>query len=522
VIRETAATSTVRRVLPIGGMANDKPADVIDATKSPNLLNVRFRFDEVRPCPGRAPFAPPVASPVQDIARYAFDDKTKWIVMLTDQYLYSWGSTAPGTPAAWVQATGVPLTGSGRWSWCVGEDCFFFARDGGNGIYRWRGGTNPVDKVSGTPTDVQFVEYFNYRLLAGNIVEAGKSWANRIRYSVNADHTNWTGNGSGFTDFYEPEQEPIMGMKVLNNKLTVFREHSLTEMIATGTLTPVFSTEQRVGNVGCRFPYTIASNGTLLIFLGSDGNVWAWNGTRLQAVGNEIYKSLEQVIDLLAGGVYFGKMYPYANEYWLWLGGPNVYIFDTLQGRWLIDYFPNLAAIGDAEISVTAQSWGAQTGTWEDHGGQMWRETQVRSASRMLVAKTDMSTVMVGRDISGTEDNSDVFCMIETKDYYVDETNGPMLQRTIEQAMLVYNYNDDVDPFEIGVSTDRGKTWQTVQHTPNKAGYALAQWKITGNVARFRFSTTSKRPVFRWMSMVEEFVLAGPYMGLEQAQSVAP
>jgi hypothetical protein len=152
----------------------------------------------------------------------------------------------------------------------------------------------------------------------------------------------------------------------------------------------------------------------------------------------------------------------------------------------------------------------------------MWRETQSRSFSRMLLAKRDNSTVMVGRDLSGTEDNSDVFCMIETKDFYIDEVNGPLLQRTIEQSMLVYNYNGDVDPFELAISIDRGKTWRVMSHTPNTAGLGLASWKITGTLARFRFSTTSKRPVFRWMSMVEEYVLAGPYTGLDQIPSVTP
>ena len=126
-------------------------------------------------------------------------------------------------------------------------------------------------------------------------------------------------------------------------------------------------------------------------------------------------------------------------------------------------------------------------------GAKMWRETQARSASRVIVAKTDNSTVLVGRDISGNEDNSDITCMIETKDYYIDDKLGPYMQRTIERAMLVYNYNDDVDPFEISISLDRGKTWRSLLHIPNPIGYALASWKVTGNVARFRFATTSKR-----------------------------
>src|SRR4030095_10739595 len=102
-------SSVVRRPIPTGGWVNSSPADAIDVNESPNLLNVRFRFNEVRPCPGREAFAPPVASAIQDIARFSSDDRTKWIVMLTDQYLYKWGDASPAVPAQWIQAGGVTL-----------------------------------------------------------------------------------------------------------------------------------------------------------------------------------------------------------------------------------------------------------------------------------------------------------------------------------------------------------------------------------------------------------------------------
>ena len=290
--------------------------------------------------------------------------------MLTDQFLFSWGSSAPGSPASWVKASGVPLTGSGRWSWTVGEDCFFFARDGGNGIYKWKGGTNPVEKVTNAPQDVAFVCYYNNRLIAMNIVEGGKSWSHRIRWPINLNHTDWTSTGAGFLDLYEPEQEPIMGGKVLGNRLCVFREHSITDLVATGTLSPVFRSEQRTSNVGCPFPFTIDSNGVVIFFMGNDGNMWAWNGTQLSSIGDSIYKTLEQIVDMKAGQIYFGKVYPYGNEYWLWLNGPNVYVFDFLQGRWMVDSFPTLAALGDAEINITLESWASQTKTWKEYGRQ--------------------------------------------------------------------------------------------------------------------------------------------------------
>jgi len=464
-------------------------------------------------------------NPIQTIARFSVDDVTKWLVAISDTSLYKWGDTSPGSPTAWFKVPGVALTGQGRYSWCTGEDCFFFTRKNGGGVYRWKGGATSVDKVPNAPfDDARFVEYFNNRLIVGNVAEGGKSWANRIRYPVNGDHTNWTGDGSGFVDLYEPEQEPIQGMKVLANRCVVLREHSLTDLVAGGTISQVFNVEQRTSNVGTIFPDTVDCNGIILFFMGNDGNVWGWNGSNLQSIGDAIYKTLEDVVDLQGGGtIYFGKIYPYMNEYWLWLGGPYVYIFDFLGGRWMVDYFPTIQAIGDAEFRITPNSWGTAQGAWQDWGQTPWSAMRAKSTSRMVVALTDLTTVTVGKDVVGYNTGDVIDSFIETKDYYANESNnpigvtdpiGPMVQRTCERLLLIYEYNNDKDPFELGISTDRGKTWQVQNITPGLTGYGLADWKVTGNVARFRIRQLSTKPVFRWQGLVEEFLPGGPYTGL--------
>jgi hypothetical protein len=524
----------IRRGIPIGGFNNSMPADGLQEGESPNLLNVRFRFNEIRPGPGRASLAPAVASPIQVIARFSVDDTTKWIIMITDQYFYKWGVNAPGDVQQWTQVGGVTLTGYGRWDWTTGEDCFFFARADGGGVYRWKGGAALIDMVPNVPfTDARFVEYFNNRLCVGNVAEAGKSWANRVRYPVNGDHTNWSGNGSGFIDLYEPEQEPIQGMKVLNNRLTILREHSLTDLVATGTITPaVFNLEQRTSNVGTIYPYTIDCNGIMLFFVGNDGNVWGWNGTQLQSIGDKIYKSIENIVDPVGGRqIYFGKIYPYQNEYWLWLGGPYVYVYDFLQDRWMIDYFPNIAAIGDAEFYVTPNNWGNTQGSWGSWGMTTWQAMSSKATSRLVVGLTDMTTITVGKDIQGYYTGELIDCFVETKDYDTNESvsqlglqvpMGPMMQRTCERLLLVYMYNNDASAFELGASGDRGRSWTTFLVTPNMTGFGLADWKITGNVIRFRIRQTSATPVFRWQGLVEEFYPGGPYLALDQPPGYKP
>jgi hypothetical protein len=291
------------------------------------------------------------------------------------------------------------------------------------------------------------VEYYNNRQCCGNVAEAGKSWANRVRYPVNGNHEDWTGDGSGLIDFYEPEQEPIQGMRVLSNRLVVLREHSITDLIASGTIAQVFNMEQRTSNIGTIYPYTVDCNGIMIFFVGNDGNVWGWNGSQLQSIGDAIYKTFENIVDPLGGrDIYFGKIYPFQNEYWLWLGGQYVYVFDFLQGRWMIDLFPNISAIGDAEFYVTPNDWGHAVGSWGSFGRTTWQQMNAQATSRLIVGLSDLTTISVGKDIVGYNTGELIDCYVETKDYYTNtasstlmmpDSAGPFLQRTVGGQLII-------------------------------------------------------------------------------------
>ena len=522
----------IRRALPIGGMNNSMPSEGLPEGQTQNLLNVRFRFNEIRPAPGWATLAGPLDAPIQVICRFSPNDTQKWICAITDKSLYRWGNNIPGDVQAWTKCTGPTLTGQGRWSWTTGEDQLFFTRKNAGGVYHWPGGTAAYAMVPNVPfSDARFVCYYNNRLNVGNVAEAGSSWSQRVRYPVNGDYTNWSGVGSGFIDLYEPEQEPIQGLRVLGNRMVALREHSLTDLVASGTTAQVYNLEQRTSGVGCPFPHTIDCNGTFLVFLGNDGNVWSWNGSQLQSVGDALYRSFENIMDMSGSKeIYFGKIYAFMNEYWLWLNDGKVYVFDFLQGRWMVDTFPKINAIGDAEFITTPNSWGAATGTWGSRTVP-WSAMAAQATSRLIVGLNDYSTVTVGKDIIGRSTGEVIDSFVETKDYYANESNnpigvqdpvGPFIMRTCERLLLMYMYNNDPDTFELAVSNDHGATWTTFQVTPNKFGFGLADWKVTGNVMRFRVRQSSTAPVFRWQGLIEENVPGGPYQALEQPPGFTP
>jgi hypothetical protein len=507
--------SIVRQPVPTGGLVTSTPSDHLAPEQSPQLRNVRFRYGAVQPLPGRELLGSKVDSLPRSIARFSVDDQTKWLVMLTDNGMWKWGDIVPGTPANWVKVPGPVLGGVGRWDWATGEDCFFFARDGAGGVWVWPG-TGAYYKLAGAgvPEQARFVEYFNNRLLAGSVVINGERWSNRVMWPMNGDFTNWTGDGSGSLDFYEPEQEPLQGLKVLGNRCVVFREHSLTDMVATGTLSPVFMSEQRTVNVGTMFPSTITSNGLALFFLGNDGNVWAWNGSTLTPIGNPIQKTLEQIIDISQYQEYVGMVFPFKNEFWLWIGNGKLVIFDFLQGRWMLDEFPNLAAMGDAQLAQRQLTWGEATLAWNTY--PTWAELRRSYDLRMIAGRTDYSTVSCGEGIVGMEDGRVYTCEIQTPDTYFDPQQGPFSQGTVVQTMLTYEFNNDVDLFEIALSGDRGNTWTVVYHQPNPVGYGIVSWKHTSNVLRTRLRSTGVRPSFQWVELLHEIVPAGPYAGLDQ------
>jgi hypothetical protein len=507
----------LRHPVPTGGLVTSTPSDQLSMDKSPVVRNVRFRFGAVYPMPGREILGSPVDALPKTIARFSVDDQTKWLVMLTDNALWRWGDVSPGTPPAWYKVGGPVLGGVGRWDWTTGEDCFFFARDGAGGIWKWDGiSTSAIQKVpTGTLVEqCRFVEYFNNRLLAGSIVDTGIRWSNRVRWPINGNHMDWTSDGSGYLDFYEPEQEPLQGLKVLGNRCVVLREHSLTDLVATGTLEPVFMSEQRTVNVGTLFPSTVASNGLALFFLGNDGNVWAWNGSTLTAIGNPIQRSLEQIIDISKYQEYVGVIFPFKNEYWLWMGNSQLLIFDFLQGRWMYDEFPNLAAMGDAQLAQVQLTWAEATQPWNQY--PTWAELRRGYDLRLVVGRKDFSTLSCGEGITGLEDGRSFSCEVQTPDLYFDSAGGPNIQATVLRTMITYEFNNDVDLFEISLSGDRGKTWLVDYHTPNPRGYGIISWKYTSNVLRVRLRSVGTRTTFRWTELSHEIVPGGPYRGLDQ------
>lgn len=505
------------------------PADAIGQEFSPNAQNVRFRFGEVRGCPGRGLYdaSPNLAERTRLLTWFSKADGTLWPMMFMDTKVYRRGDTTPQVPAIWkeVQAAFVP-PGGGWWDATAGEGQLFFT-NGLTDILRWDGvpanqyvkitsdaGFEGVGGTANCPRP-RYMEYIGGRLMCAYTVEGGTVYANRIRWPQLGDYRKWDETkqlGAGFVDIYDDYAEPIANFVALGSAGVVYRPHSIAVLTPTGTLTPTFQLEVRVRGIGLLASRTVANTGQAHFFLGHDGNVWSWDGVRVQAIGDPILEELRSVIDRASLDNYFGFAAADRQEYWLVLGEASVFVYDYARGSWTRDTFPNLTAGMEIDILVPTVTWADLVGQWNQQG-QTWEQLGGSHRSTVIGGRADGATMDVNETFAYDyfAEGSIIDRVCETEDMYLPE---PWKLGQVTRLLLLYTYIND-NPFEIGISFDRGRNWTTQQLTPVASGYSWVDFISTGNVVRFRFRENNAEGQFRWRSYAYEFVPGGEFIGTD-------
>lgn len=529
-----ATTKRIQKPMPLKGRRTAWPADMIGQDFSPNAINVRFIFGEARSGPGRKLFD---AAPVNELV-HRFDDLSLstdvvWALMLTTTHLYRRGVSTPGDFEQWSEILGTfTPTGTRRWAATSGEDKFFFSR-GTDEIAYWDGVS--IDQfdlvknvvgfqgIGGTANCVaaRYLDYFDDSLIAANVVENGTILANRIRYTESGDFRHWDETqalGAGFFDLNDDGAEAILNIRDLQGREVIYRKHSISDLTPTGTLAPRFVKNTRVSGIGIGAPFSLASTGEAHFFLGTDKNVWMWDGNRLTPIGTAIHEELRALVHNDVLDQYWGYCVPSRFEYWLLLSDPSrssfdAFIYDYLRGFWTRDTFSNLYTVGETEIPLTSYIWLTIPGIWTDYMHTSWADLAAKRVTAMLGGRTDGATMQIDEQFAYDyfSEGSIIDRVLETEDMYLE---GPWGLSHVVRLLLVYEAKTDMDPpFEIGISFDRGHTWHTQMLQPVQQGYTYVDFDMTGNVVRFRFRENDATGSFRWRSYSYDVFDAGEFIG---------
>lgn len=355
--------------------------------------------------------------------------------------------------------------------------------NGKDNIRQWNGAAYSNLITSGTNHAALMLLAFNNRIISIRPFFTAIDHMTQIRWSMNGNVNNWSGVGSGALEIVETQSAPLTGGFTLGDRCYITRQREILELVATGTLSPVFRVEDRISGVGVLATWSIAQGEDFVFFLGPD-DVYRWDGAQLTAVGGNIYHTMLPLINYTTSGGggdpentglnnIKAALNTTDSEYWL-LIGQNLFIYDYRRDHWYRDDYSDIRAI--SSIRVADQVPNLNIG-----------QSQV-----IMMGHSDGRTFRADNS-SNTFLGNPIDKYFETKDYTAEEIKKGFFGGFsvdlwgINSLREIRFQSTPGAVVEMGVSTDRGVTYDREDITVNSLGTGVRFVQIPFAIVRFRF-----------------------------------
>jgi len=418
-----------------------------------------------------------------------------------------------------------------RWSWTQGEERLFIT-NGADIRAFYSDGTGTFNgQIIGSPF-CNFIEYFSNRLFAMNLANnpvgfpatnPADPMSNKIQWSKIGDYTDWSTvapEHGGYLELYTGSVTPITGGKVLNDRLVVYKEDVITDIISTGEDNFPMRPETRVNGIGCLFPWTLQSTGQAHIFIGNDYMVYMWDGAQLHPIGQPVHSYIRRMVDTPWApwqNAPFAALYKGFKEYHLFLqstkmGHSEVLIYDYMRDTWTRDYFPRTGDVqfgGMFEIIEPGPAW--TTGYDGTNYPTHYPMLLITRGGDMFAIDERILGDRQADPAGGMDMWWDTIDMYYSEDFLVNGT----CQRVITSQKNPLNIPQD-PLYYIEVIVDRGaNVAASVAVTPltEHVGFEFADFNVTSNVRRYRFHYKPEQGAARptWRGWSDIYVPSGDF-----------
>ena len=192
----------------------------------------------------------------------------------------------------WDDITGALTITAGnnnKWRWVT----FLDTALGVNGVdapVKWTGAGNGAAMT--LPTNVTIVKYiaiYNSYTILAYIVLSGTTHNSRLYWSTIDSISAW--NDADFRDVSKNDGQEITGIKVLGDRLVIFKEQSIWLMFFTGDADLPFTFTKSASSVGCISGDSIQEIENGLVFLAQDG-LYYFDGYNSQKISDKITTTL--------------------------------------------------------------------------------------------------------------------------------------------------------------------------------------------------------------------------------------
>ena len=355
------------------------------------------------------------------------------------------------------------------------------------------------------------------RLVLAYTLESGATKPFRVRRCVSADHTNWTGTGSGFTDLSEFPYH-IRGIRKLLDQVAIYTEKSIFVGTRTGQASAPFDFDPHVTDLGLYAPYTLRGRNEVHYFVGND-DVYEFTGSRATPLALPVRDSI--VINLNPSVLQrmFAEILVDSQEYVCFLATSGAtlpdqpWVYNFSRKIWYPWSIPEIHQCACIHRLDDTQTWDSTAGTWDEQTAE-WDSRQIATAyPAMLTGGSDGKVYRWGTNYA-SDNGTAITCRWTSKDFMAEDIDPAAIGQLITLKKIPFTYVDQGVDFSLtfSYSTDGGGTWSsadTVSVTGGSAGRkTLIMYRIvTGNRIRFKIEQSSATETFQIEAFRPEFEL---------------
>lgn len=167
----------------------------------------------------------------------------------------------------------------------------FILTDGMNVLQEINLDAGTVAPLGGSPPICHTITEFQSHLLLGYTnVGATPESPYRLQWSDTGKYNVWTGGNSGFIDLAD-EFGPVVGYERMGDRLYVYKLNCIYEVLYIGP-PRMFDAHQVVSGRGAASSRAIAHMGTSHCFIGSNGQIYEFNGRELKILSEQLELSI--------------------------------------------------------------------------------------------------------------------------------------------------------------------------------------------------------------------------------------
>lgn len=324
------------------------------------------------------------------------------------------------------------------------------------------------------------------------------------RQRIRWDKITVPGDFSTVTSWLELDQTSgsIRRMVPLGNTLVVYLDDGIYFLIQTNIPTlPLRPEKIETGGIGLIGQRAVCPWMGGHFFVGQD-DIYFLGNNGIEPVGSPIIREalknctnpeyIQAAADPANFRVLFGFPQGAKTMEYLWAFDPRAkaWSYDKRTTYMLANPVINSTVTWD---DLTGTDWDTLTTTYPSwnqiRNSDVFRNLYIESGGRLITSEAEYSV-----DWNGVDDTIPIMGIITTKDFDMDK---PSLGKVFSRVSFTLNeFNSRTLPitFLVEVSVNKGRNWKTcgTLHIPINRSEGYVNFKATGSIARFRFTTSSQ------------------------------